>query len=272
MNFVSYPDDVLKDGQDEDGYLPKPEKLDLSSKEGNNYYEFLRFSEENTERVGKEVGFPPKKNYRLYTNLNDIKIVNLDPSNLRGKIITEKDLLSDRQQVIAENREFWLDNLDEASLFRRLTDKEIADYKLVTYKNRTKTTLYAIVPFVAATTVGLTTYNFAMSHEVINILVGSITAGLTWNVASLALYPKFDLLLGKEYQDATKLNELKKENKLYNYNQILALYYCILYESLKDKPNIERIQLLNETRKDLLASKKTDEFTRDVDNYIRVRS
>ena len=273
MNFISYPDDVLKEGQDEDVSLPKPKKFELISDDSRNYYEFLRFSEETERQLEDGKNSSINRDYHFYTNFNDVKIVSVDISNFdkKIKIIDEAKFLSDNQNKIEDNKEFWLNNLEEAILFNRLTAREIADYKLVVFKDRVMTSFYSGISSKTVITAGLFTYNFAVQPEIIKVLTNVTAADLTTNFVSSTPSSKIDFLFEKEKEDAKQLKALKEEHKLYNYNGVLALYYCILYESLKDKPNIKKIKSLNEMRKDLLATKKADEFTKDVDNYIRVR-
>lgn len=214
--------------------------------------------------------------FHLYTDFNDVKAINFDEdSNDVKKVVflnykNIENILSDKQHEVIATKKYWQERLEKLKEYLTLAETNLSLYREKDFKNQFEfmSTLIGSVAFSYG--IANSTYNTNPNKEANQLLWSLILGGLSFECCREFFEDRWKELSLDSIRLQFKKEVLKEEKKLFaNYDMPKALYYNILFESLEESPNKDKITKLNKERDTIL--KKQDEFSYDVEKFVRVR-
>ncbi len=278
MEFVSYKEQG--DNLQGDGYLyPVKEVKQYGDENEVKYYKFHEFSTPIYTIKGNIISNNlQQKKYDLYTDFNDIKIIQSVSSNFAKDVNYEEfvpdfevdDILLQNYRFINIDRAIWKDRLENLRVFKKLTEREKKEYQKISLVKNAKSMPIKAIPLLSSIGVGTTVFSITQGGDLNTLLYTLVSAGLSWNVCMLILQNKLQCIFEEELKIKENKKLIQTEIKNINNDLSLSIYYNILLEAIRKRPNIENIRKLNEERKELF-NEKEDDFSKSVDNFVRVR-
>lgn len=252
MNLIYKNYSLVKDHYSIETIVSK----DLEKNREGNFYHYLNLKVDNPDAT-QEIDY--------FTDLNNSVSVLTDYEFGVQQFFLEDSakLNGDIRKRISEETENWDDNLYHALVYGGLFEKEYIE-KRVPFKDSAYCGIGMSIAASAAfaAVIGISTYNaIPEGGELAGVITGSL--GYFTGLAAT------DYLFVDKFKNMIQRYDDYSEEKLqFDADLELVLYYRIIFETLKEKPNLSLIKELNRKRNQIIQ--KRDSFSKDVhDKLIR---